>query len=80
MIESPFEQWGLDIIGEITPNSSQLHKYILTAIDYFTRWTKISLLKYVNENHVISFLEQNIITRFGIPSSLVFDNLLTFHP
>ena len=23
-IQQPFEQWGLDIIGEITPNSSKL--------------------------------------------------------
>lgn len=37
MIYHPFQQWGLDIIGEITPNSSQQHKYILTATDYFTR-------------------------------------------
>ena len=37
MITEPFEQWGLDIIGEIKPNSSLQHKYILTATDYFTR-------------------------------------------
>jgi hypothetical protein len=35
-IEEPFEQWGLDIIGEINPHSSKQHKYILTATDYFT--------------------------------------------
>jgi hypothetical protein len=31
IIEQPFEQWGLDIIGEIIPNSSKKHRYILTA-------------------------------------------------
>ena len=31
-----FEQWGKDIIGEINPNSSLQHRYILTATDYFT--------------------------------------------
>ena len=30
-IQQPFEQWGLDIIGEITPNSSKQRNYILTA-------------------------------------------------
>ena len=35
-IQQPFEQWGLDIIGEITPNSYKHHKYIITATDYFT--------------------------------------------
>jgi hypothetical protein len=39
-IERPFQQWGLDVIGEINPNSSQLHKYILTTTNYFTRWTE----------------------------------------
>lgn len=68
----------LDIIGEITPNSSQLHKYILTAMNYFTRWIEAIPLKQVNENQVISFLEQNIITRFVVPNSLVFDNVTYF--
>lgn len=28
-IQQPFEQWGLYIIGEIVPNSSKLHRFIL---------------------------------------------------
>eukprot|EP00253_Pinus_taeda_P032840 PITA_32840 len=39
-VEQPFEQWGLDIIGEITPHSSKQHKYILTATGYFTKITQ----------------------------------------
>jgi hypothetical protein len=34
----PFQQWGLDFIGEIHPTSSGQHKWILTATDYFTKW------------------------------------------
>ena len=33
MITELFEQWVLDIIGEIKPNSSLQHKYILAATD-----------------------------------------------
>jgi hypothetical protein len=73
-VDYPFQQWGLDIIGEINPNSSQLHKYILKATDYFTRWTEAIPLKVVNEDQVISFLNSHIVTRFGVPQSLVFDN------
>jgi hypothetical protein len=69
-----FEQWGLDIIGEITPNSSKLHKYIFTATDYFTKWAEAIPLTHVNEKIVIQFIEQQLITRFGVPSTLVFDN------
>jgi hypothetical protein len=78
IIECPFQQWGLDVIGEINPNSSQLHKYILTTTNYFTRWTEVVPLKTINENHVTSFLESHIITRFGVPESLVFYNAKYF--
>jgi hypothetical protein len=77
-IEYPFQQWGLYVIGEINPNSSQLHKYIITTTYYFTRWTEAIPLKTINENQVISFLETFIITRFGVPESLVFDNAKYF--
>ena len=31
IVENPFEQWGLDVVGEINLNSSKLNKYILTG-------------------------------------------------
>jgi hypothetical protein len=37
----PFQQWGLDFIGEINPPSSGKHKWILTVIDYFTKWIEV---------------------------------------
>eukprot|EP00253_Pinus_taeda_P010665 PITA_10665 len=77
-IEQPFEQWGLDIIGEITPNSSKQHKYILTATDYFTKWVEAIPLKTTNSEAIIEFIDQFIITRFGVPNALVFDNASYF--
>jgi hypothetical protein len=77
-VDSPFQQWGLDIIGPINPSSSQQHKYILTATDYFTRWSEVAPLKVVNTNQVVSFLNSHIITRFDIPECLVFDNASYF--
>ena len=50
MVQNPFEQWGLDIVGEINPKSSKLHKYILTTTNYFTRWNEAIPLKYINDN------------------------------
>ena len=52
-IENPFEQWGLDVVGEINLNSSKLHKYILTTTDYFSKWTEAIPLKVFNDNEVI---------------------------
>eukprot|EP00253_Pinus_taeda_P026102 PITA_26102 len=77
-IEQPFEQWGLDIIGEITHNSSKQHKYILTATDYFTKWVEEIPLKTTNSEAILEFIDQFIITRFGVPNALVFDNASYF--
>ena len=73
-IQNPFEQQGLDVVGEINPNSSKMHKYILTVTDYFSKWTEAVPLKVLNDNEVVQFLQQNIVTRFGVPNCLVFDN------
>ena len=77
-IENPFEQWGLDVVGEINPNSSKLHKYFLTTTDYFSKWTKAIPLKFINDTKVIQFLQWNIVIRFGLPNYLVFDNATYF--
>ncbi|RVW91717.1 Retrovirus-related Pol polyprotein from transposon 17.6 [Vitis vinifera] len=36
----PFSVWGIDIIGKISPKSSNGHEFILVAIDYFTKWVE----------------------------------------
>ena len=66
------------MVSEINPNSSKLHKYILTAINYFSKWTEAIPLKVNNDTEVIQFLQQNIVTRFGVPNYLVFDNAKYF--
>ena len=77
-IEQPFEQWGLDIIGEITPQSSKQHKYIITSIDYFTKWVEAIPLKTTNSEAIIEFIDQFIITKFGVPNTLIFYNASYF--
>lgn len=76
-IDQPFAQWGFDLIGPINPVSSAGHKWILVAIDYFTRWTEVVSLKDVIENSVVQFLE-GIATRFGTPSIIILYNYKAF--
>ena len=59
-------------------NYSKLHKYILTSTNYFSRWIEAIPFKVITDNEVIQFLQWNIITRFGVPSFLVFDNATYF--
>lgn len=70
-------RWGIDFIGPINPPSSTSHKWVLTATDYFTRWIEAIALKEANEFSVLSFYE-DIVTRFGVPDSIISDNALAF--
>ena len=69
----------MDFVGSVTPPYSLQNKYILTATEYFTRWVESIPLRVDNTNSVTSFLESNIVTRFRVPKSLVFDNASYFN-
>ena len=55
-VEAPFQQWGLDFIGEINPNSSGQHKWILTTTDYFTKWIEAIPTRKSTNAVIIDFL------------------------
>jgi hypothetical protein len=76
--EAPFQQWGLDFIGEIHPQSSAQHKLILIATDYFSKWLEVILTRNATDAVVINFLEENILARFGCPREMITDNAQDF--
>jgi hypothetical protein len=74
----PFRGWGLDFIGEIHPSSSERHRFVLVATDYFTKWTEAVPFWNMTHKEVISFITEHIIHRFGIPQSLTTDQGSSF--
>ncbi|XP_055814565.1 uncharacterized protein LOC129884264 [Solanum dulcamara] len=70
----PFSAWGMDVIRPIDPPASNGHRFILVAIDYFTKWVEASTYKAVTKKVVADFVRNNIICRFGIPESIITDN------
>ena len=68
----------MDFIGEINPHSSGQHRWILVATDYFTKWIEAIPTRKAGHNVVMSFLTENIFTRFGCPHKLVTDNASAF--
>jgi hypothetical protein len=76
--EAPFQQWGLDFIGEINPNSSGQHKWILTTPNYFTKWVEEIPTREATDSVIIKFLEENILERFGCPRNIITDNSQEF--
>ena len=69
----PFRGWALNVIGEIKPGSSKGHKYILVGLDYFTKWEEAIPLRKVTQDVVISFIQNHILHRFGIPETIPID-------
>eukprot|EP00253_Pinus_taeda_P021012 PITA_21012 len=77
-VSALFQQWELDFIGRIHPASSRQHKWILIATDYFTKWIELIPTKQAIGVVIISFLKNNILSRFGCPNKLITDNTTTF--
>jgi len=72
-VEAPFQQWGLEFIGEIHPASSAQHKWILIATNYFTKWIEAIPSRNATDSIIISFLENHILSRFGCPRKIITD-------
>ena len=58
------------MIGQISPPSSNEHRYTLVAVDHFTKCVEVIPLRNVDQGNIINFIEQNIIFRLGIPETL----------
>ena len=44
------------------------------AMDYFTKWAEVEALENIRDMDVKKFEWRNIVTRFGVPESLMSDN------
>jgi hypothetical protein len=71
VVEKPFSQWGIDVVGSINPKYSNVHMYILTTNYYFTKWIEAVTLKKVDAEELIKFLKDNILSRFGVPDKFI---------
>ena len=73
----PFTQWGLDIV-EPFPKAVANKRYLLVGIDNFTKWVEVEPLGNIRDVDAKKFVWKNIVTRFGVPHSLISDNGLQF--
>ena len=74
----PFSVWGIDIIGKISPKSSNEQEYILIAIDYFTKWVEVSSYVRLTMARVAKFIRSHIICRYGVLHKLIYDRGVHF--
>ena len=69
----PFAQWGLDLLGPFPPTSGQW-KYIVVGVDYFIKWVEAEPLATITERQIEKFIWRNLVTRFGLPKTIIIDN------
>ena len=50
------------------------NKYLILAVDYFTKWIEAEALAKISAQNVLRFYKINILARFGIPQAIVTDN------
>ncbi|XP_056697559.1 uncharacterized protein [Spinacia oleracea] len=68
-IPIPFAKWGMDLLGPYMTAPGGL-RYVIVAVDYFTKWVEAEALKNTKAQDVRAFIWKNIITRFGGPGFL----------
>ncbi|GKE21922.1 reverse transcriptase domain-containing protein [Tanacetum coccineum] len=69
----PFYKWGIDIAGPF-PEGSRKVKFLIIAIDYFTKWIEAKPVATIIGNQIKKFVWDNIVCRFGLPGDIVSDN------
>ena len=68
----PFVVWGLDMVGPFKTAPGG-YTHLLVAVDKFTKWVEAKPIKNLDGATAANFL-WGIISRFGIPHSIITDN------
>jgi len=72
VIGVPFQRTGVDLIGLIIPASSSGKRYVLTIVDYATRYPEAVALSRISTVAVAEAL-CTVYSRVGIPAQRVHD-------
>ena len=75
LIRSPwhFAIWRMDILGPFPVSTSQ-KKFLIVAVDHFTKWVEVEAVPTITEARIQHFFWKEVICRFGIPHTLITDN------
>ncbi|GJZ80225.1 reverse transcriptase domain-containing protein [Tanacetum coccineum] len=73
----PFYKWGIDI-AEPFPEWPGRVKFLIVAMDYFTKWIETKPVATITGNQIKKFVWGNIVCRFGLPRKIILDNRKQF--
>nr|GFB94080.1 hypothetical protein [Tanacetum cinerariifolium] len=66
-------QWGIDIAGPFPEGPGKV-KFLIVAMDYFTKWIEAKAVATITGGQVKKFVWDNIVCHFGIPGEIISDN------
>ncbi|OLY82060.1 Pol polyprotein, partial [Smittium mucronatum] len=69
----PFQIWRIDVAGSMPATEKYKNKYVILAVDYFTKWPVALAVPEINAGVIIAFMCENIIAYFGVPRVLIRD-------
>ena len=72
LIDVPFQRVAMDLIGPIHPVSDRGHRYILTIVDYATRYPEAVPLANIDTQTVAESLI-DVYSRVGVPKEILTD-------
>lgn len=68
----PFYQIGVDVIGPM-PRTPTGKRYIVVAVDHFTKWVEARALEEADAQSIVQFLYEDVICRHGVPTLMTTD-------
>ncbi|XP_071739889.1 uncharacterized protein [Rutidosis leptorrhynchoides] len=72
-----FCKWAIDIVGSF-PRSVENAKFLVVAIDFFTKWVEARLLARIMGENIEKFAWNDIVCRYGLSNEIVSDNCKQF--
>ena len=66
-----FDVWGIDFMEPFPSSFGNI--YIILAVDYVSKWVEATTCPKNDANTVVRFLQRNILSRFGIPRTIISD-------
>ena len=66
-----FFVWGIDFMGPFPSSFGNL--YILIVVDYVSKWVEAIACSINDANTVVRFIQRNIFSRFGAPTTIISD-------
>ena len=61
------------------PKAAGNKRYLLVGTNYFTKWVEVEPLANIRDVDAKKFFWKNIVTRFGVPRTLISNNGLHFN-